>query len=155
MAAEHYRSLPVRTGGAERVLDGNRIKSDQYQDQASNHLPKEIKRSRHILGLRRYRAEENKTVQGQPGNRADGEPHVVMSSIRHHNMIKGLLSTQENMMSRSSDDTVDPEFSPAMDLEIASLLSAIEREKVPDRLTRLAMELQHALVERRRRGVKN
>ncbi|MBZ9799930.1 hypothetical protein, partial [Mesorhizobium sp. ES1-4] len=57
----------------------------------------------------------------------------------------GLLSTQENMMSRSSDDTVDPEFSPAMDQEIAALLSAIEREKVPDRLTRLAMELQHAL----------
>ncbi|MGT2466234.1 hypothetical protein ACVOMV_16235 [Mesorhizobium atlanticum] len=34
--------------------------------------------------------------------------------------------------------------------EIASLLIAIEREKVPDRLTRLALELQSALVEKRK-----
>ncbi|MBZ9673205.1 hypothetical protein FJ970_24965 [Mesorhizobium sp. B2-1-8] len=58
-------------------------------------------------------------------------------------------------MSRSSDDTVDPEFGLAMDREITSLLSAIEQERIPDRLTKLAMELQNALVERRKRHVKN
>jgi hypothetical protein len=29
-------------------------------------------------------------------------------------------------------------------------LTAIEREKVPDRLTRLALELQNALIEKRK-----
>ncbi|WP_292251137.1 hypothetical protein [Mesorhizobium sp.] len=38
-----------------------------------------------------------------------------------------------------------------MDQEIASLLTAIEREKVPDRLTRLALELQNALIEKAQR----
>ncbi|WP_280952570.1 hypothetical protein [Mesorhizobium sp. WSM3859] len=37
-----------------------------------------------------------------------------------------------------------------MDQEIASLLTAIEREKVPDQLTRLALELQNALIEKRK-----
>ncbi|MBZ9735926.1 hypothetical protein LB515_07120 [Mesorhizobium sp. CA15] len=37
-----------------------------------------------------------------------------------------------------------------MDQEIASLLNAIEREEVPDRLTRLALELQNALIEKRK-----
>ncbi|MBZ9856043.1 hypothetical protein LB566_19750 [Mesorhizobium sp. CA13] len=58
-------------------------------------------------------------------------------------------------MSRSSDDTMDPRAGMAMDQEIASLLIAIEQEKVPDRLTRLAIELQNALVAKRRRDVKN
>lgn len=58
-------------------------------------------------------------------------------------------------MSRSSDDTPDPHVEIAVDQEIASLLAAIEQEKIPDRLTKLAIELQNALVEKRRRDVKN
>ncbi|MDG4882750.1 hypothetical protein [Mesorhizobium sp. WSM4884] len=37
-----------------------------------------------------------------------------------------------------------------LDQEIASLLKAIEQEKVPDRLTKLAIELQNALIQKRR-----
>jgi hypothetical protein len=55
----------------------------------------------------------------------------------------------------SSDDTVDPRLDMAVDQEIASLLAAIQQEKIPDRLTRLAIELQNALIEKRRRDVKN
>jgi hypothetical protein len=58
-------------------------------------------------------------------------------------------------MSRSSDDTTDPHVEMTVDQEIASLLAAIEQEKIPDRLTKLAVELQDALVEKRRRDVKN
>ncbi|PBB66005.1 hypothetical protein CK228_25115 [Mesorhizobium sp. WSM4312] len=58
-------------------------------------------------------------------------------------------------MSRSRDDMIDSQFGLAMDREIASLLDAIERESIPDRLTRLAMELQNALIEKRRRDLKN
>ncbi|MBZ9771595.1 hypothetical protein [Mesorhizobium sp. CO1-1-8] len=58
-------------------------------------------------------------------------------------------------MSRSSDDTTDPHVEMTVDQEIASLLAAIEQERVPDRLTKLAMELQNALVEKRRRDVRN
>ncbi|RUV23813.1 hypothetical protein [Mesorhizobium sp. M7A.F.Ca.MR.245.00.0.0] len=58
-------------------------------------------------------------------------------------------------MSRSSDDTPDQHVEMAVDQEIASLLAAIEQEKIPDRLTKLAIELQNALVEKRRRDVKN
>ena len=58
-------------------------------------------------------------------------------------------------MSRSSDDTSDPHVEMTVDQEIASLLAAIEQEEIPDRLTKLAMELQDALVEKRRRDVKN
>ncbi|MEI9408917.1 hypothetical protein [Mesorhizobium salmacidum] len=50
---------------------------------------------------------------------------------------------------------MDPQFGLAMDQEITSLLDAIEQEKIPDRLTRLAMELQNALIEKRRGDVKN
>jgi hypothetical protein len=42
-----------------------------------------------------------------------------------------------------------------LDSEIASLLSAIEQEKVPDRLTQLAIELQNALVQKRRKETTN
>ncbi|MER9326887.1 hypothetical protein NKJ26_09005 [Mesorhizobium sp. M0152] len=58
-------------------------------------------------------------------------------------------------MSRSSDDSTDPHIGMAVDREIASLLTAIEQEQVPDRLTKLAIELQNALVEKRRRDVRN
>ncbi|TJV24804.1 MAG: hypothetical protein E5Y04_08040 [Mesorhizobium sp.] len=58
-------------------------------------------------------------------------------------------------MSHSSDDTPDQHVEMAVDQEIASLLAAIEQEKIPDRLTKLAIELQNALVEKRRRDVKN
>ncbi|ESY63939.1 hypothetical protein X742_27305 [Mesorhizobium sp. LNHC232B00] len=54
-----------------------------------------------------------------------------------------------------NDDTTDPHVEMAVDQEIASLLAAIEREKIPDRLTKLAVELQNALVEKRRRDVRN
>ncbi|TPK76132.1 hypothetical protein FJ934_02875 [Mesorhizobium sp. B2-4-12] len=54
-------------------------------------------------------------------------------------------------MSRMSQRNLGPQASLGMDQEIASLLSAIEQEKVPDRLTALAMELQNALVEKRLR----
>jgi hypothetical protein len=36
-----------------------------------------------------------------------------------------------------------------IDRKIASLLAAIEQEKIPDRLTKLAIDLQNALAERR------
>ena len=58
-------------------------------------------------------------------------------------------------MSRSSDDTTDPHVEMTVDQEIASLLAAIEQEKIPDRLTKLAIELQNALVEKRRRDANN
>ncbi|MEI9405356.1 hypothetical protein [Mesorhizobium argentiipisi] len=38
----------------------------------------------------------------------------------------------------------------SVDQEIASLLAAIEQEKVPDRLTELAIALQNALLQKRR-----
>jgi hypothetical protein len=53
-------------------------------------------------------------------------------------------------MSRTSDDTISPQLRLAIDRKIASLLTAIEQEKVPDRLTDLAVQLQNALVEKRR-----
>jgi hypothetical protein len=52
-------------------------------------------------------------------------------------------------MSRSSDDTISPRNRLAIDRKIASLLTAIEQEKIPDRLTNLAVQLQNALVEKR------
>jgi hypothetical protein len=42
-----------------------------------------------------------------------------------------------------------------MDRQITALLSAIEQEQVPDRLTQLAIELQNALIEKRRRETTN
>lgn len=56
-------------------------------------------------------------------------------------------------MPRSSDDSTNTSPNAAADREIASLLTAIEQEKIPDRLTELAVELQNALVEKRRREV--
>lgn len=53
-------------------------------------------------------------------------------------------------MSRTSQRDLCDQASLGLDQEIASLLTAIEREKVPDRLTKLALELQNALVEKRR-----
>ncbi|MDG4892281.1 MULTISPECIES: hypothetical protein [unclassified Mesorhizobium] len=53
-------------------------------------------------------------------------------------------------MSRRSQRDLCAQAIQSLDQEIASLLIAIEREKVPDRLTRLALELQNALVEKRK-----
>ncbi|PBB84671.1 MULTISPECIES: hypothetical protein [unclassified Mesorhizobium] len=58
-------------------------------------------------------------------------------------------------MSRASHGDLGPQASLGMDQEIASLLSAIEQEKVPDRLTKLAIQLQNALIEKRRRETTN
>ena len=53
-------------------------------------------------------------------------------------------------MSRRSQRDLCAQAIQSLDQEIASLLIAIEREEVPDRLTRLALELQNALVEKRK-----
>ncbi|RWB07775.1 hypothetical protein [Mesorhizobium sp.] len=53
-------------------------------------------------------------------------------------------------MARSSDDSISPKLRLAIDRKIASLLTAIEQEKVPDQLTDLAVQLQNALLEKRR-----
>ncbi|MER8499980.1 hypothetical protein [Mesorhizobium sp. M0208] len=58
-------------------------------------------------------------------------------------------------MSRAREDSVGTRADLTIDREIASLLAAIEQERVPDRLTKLAIELQHALIERRLRGTSN
>lgn len=58
-------------------------------------------------------------------------------------------------MPRSSQRNLAPQIGLGMDKEIASLLTAIEQEKVPDRLTKLATELQNALIEKRRREKTN
>jgi len=42
-----------------------------------------------------------------------------------------------------------------VDHDVAALLSAIEQEKVPDRLTQLAIELQIALIQQRRHEIRN
>ncbi|TIV82931.1 MAG: hypothetical protein E5V93_07175 [Mesorhizobium sp.] len=53
-------------------------------------------------------------------------------------------------MSRRSQRDLCAQAIQSLDQEIAFLLTAIEREKVPDRLTRLALELQNALIEKRK-----
>lgn len=53
-------------------------------------------------------------------------------------------------MSRRSQRDLCAQAIQSLDQEIASLLTAIEREKIPDRLTRLALELQNALIEKRK-----
>ncbi|PBC02757.1 hypothetical protein [Mesorhizobium sp. WSM3860] len=53
-------------------------------------------------------------------------------------------------MSRPSQRDPVSQASLGIDQEIASLLRAIEQERVPDRLTKLAIELQNALIEKRR-----
>lgn len=52
-------------------------------------------------------------------------------------------------MSRASQR--DPGLQASLDQEIASLLTAIEQEKIPDRLIALAVELQNALIAKRKR----
>lgn len=52
-------------------------------------------------------------------------------------------------MSRASQR--DPGLQESLDQEIASLLTAIEQEKIPDRLIALAVKLQDALIEKRKR----
>jgi len=52
-------------------------------------------------------------------------------------------------MTRRSQRDFGPQENLSLDQEIASLLQAIEQEKVPDRLTKLAIELQNALIQRR------
>ena len=52
-------------------------------------------------------------------------------------------------MTRRSQRDFGPQENLSLDQEIASLLKAIEQEKVPDRLTKLAIELQNALIQRR------
>ncbi|AEH90883.1 MULTISPECIES: hypothetical protein [Mesorhizobium] len=53
-------------------------------------------------------------------------------------------------MSRPSQRDPASDASLSIDKEIASLLTAIEQEKVPDRLIKLAIELQNALIQKRR-----
>ncbi|WP_292421589.1 hypothetical protein [Mesorhizobium sp.] len=53
-------------------------------------------------------------------------------------------------MSRPSQRDLTGQESLSIDQEIAALLNEIEREKVPDRLTKLAIELQNALIQKRR-----
>ncbi|PBC07650.1 hypothetical protein CK230_25255 [Mesorhizobium sp. WSM3859] len=53
-------------------------------------------------------------------------------------------------MSRRRERDLCAQAIQSLDQEIASLLTAIEREKVPDQLTRLALELQNALIEKRK-----
>ncbi|TPI32693.1 hypothetical protein FJW07_20065 [Mesorhizobium sp. B3-1-9] len=53
-------------------------------------------------------------------------------------------------MSHRSQRDLCAQLILSLDQEIASLLNAIEREEVPDRLTRLALELQKALIEKRK-----
>ncbi|MBZ9761210.1 hypothetical protein LB553_10015 [Mesorhizobium sp. CA8] len=48
------------------------------------------------------------------------------------------------------DFTHNASVDQKVDQEIASLLTAIEQEKVPDRLTELAVALQNALIQKRR-----
>ncbi|UCI09632.1 hypothetical protein [Mesorhizobium sp. B1-1-8] len=52
-------------------------------------------------------------------------------------------------MSRPSQRDPVSQANLGIDEEIASLLTAIEQEKVPDRLNKLAIELQNALIQKR------
>jgi len=58
-------------------------------------------------------------------------------------------------MARTGPRNLATQAGLGLDSEIASLLSAIEQEKVPDRLTQLAIELQNALVQKRRKETTN
>ncbi|MBZ9677603.1 hypothetical protein [Mesorhizobium sp. ES1-1] len=58
-------------------------------------------------------------------------------------------------MPRTSPPDLAAQASLGADHEITTLLSAIEQEKVPDRLTQLAIELQNALVQKRRHQTTN
>ncbi|WP_198540247.1 MULTISPECIES: hypothetical protein [unclassified Mesorhizobium] len=52
-------------------------------------------------------------------------------------------------MTRRSQRDFGPQGNLRVEQEIASLLEAIEQEKIPDRLTELAIELQNALIQKR------
>jgi hypothetical protein len=62
----------------------------------------------------------------------------------------------ENMMSQSLEDIAEARESPVeipeIDQQIASLLSEIEQEHIPDKLLALAEQLQTALVKKRQRS---
>ncbi|WP_198021706.1 hypothetical protein [Mesorhizobium sp. WSM3224] len=58
-------------------------------------------------------------------------------------------------MSRPSQSDTASNAILSIDKEIASLLTAIEQENVPDRLTKLAIELQNALIQKRRREMES
>ena len=58
-------------------------------------------------------------------------------------------------MARLTDDHLGAQAILAVDQKIAALLTAIEQEPIPERLTRLARELQNALIDRRRRETTN
>jgi hypothetical protein len=58
-------------------------------------------------------------------------------------------------MSRTNPRDLASSARTGMDRQITALLSAIEQEQVPDRLTQLAIELQNALIEKRRRETTN
>jgi len=58
-------------------------------------------------------------------------------------------------MSRTSPPDLSSQASVGVDNYIAALLSAIEQEKVPDRLTQLAIELQIPLIQQRRHEIRN
>ncbi|WP_181176162.1 hypothetical protein [Mesorhizobium sp. B2-3-4] len=58
-------------------------------------------------------------------------------------------------MPRTGPPNHATQASLGMDQEIATLLSAIEQEKVPDRLTQLAIDLQNALIQKRRHETSN
>ncbi|WP_181179940.1 hypothetical protein [Mesorhizobium sp. B2-1-3A] len=58
-------------------------------------------------------------------------------------------------MPRTGPPDLAAQASLGVDQEIATLLSAIEQEKVPDRLTQLAIELQNALIQKRRHETTN
>ncbi len=58
-------------------------------------------------------------------------------------------------MSRTGPPNLASQASLGVDREITTLLSAIEKEKVPDRLTQLAIELQNALIKKRRHETTN
>lgn len=62
---------------------------------------------------------------------------------------------RENAMSRPNQRNLAAQATVGMDQEIASLLTAIEQEEVPDRLAKLAVELQKALIDKRRQRSTN
>ncbi|CDX22622.1 conserved hypothetical protein [Mesorhizobium sp. ORS 3324] len=57
---------------------------------------------------------------------------------------------KRNAMSHPRQRDLASQESLGIDQEIALLLTAIEQETVPDRLTKLATELQNALIQKRR-----
>lgn len=56
-------------------------------------------------------------------------------------------------MSRRREGDLCAQAIHSLDQEIASLLTAIGREHVSDRLTKLALELENALIEKRKSDI--